>query len=128
MERGQTARSRPARGQAAPKRAPGMRRDRKNGEIDMKKLGLALAAAAMVAFAGGAMASSHNSGPSSKASFTYADVNLVQEISIDALDIWIESAGADGIGDDDGICEGAIFGNEGDSTEDEFALGGCVLV
>ncbi len=92
----------------------------------MRKLALAAAAAAVVGlFAGGAVASSHNTGPSSKASFTYADVNVVQEIAIDALDIWVEIAGADGIGDDDGICEGAIFGNEADSPDDEFALGGC---
>ena len=70
-----------------------------------------------------ANASSHNTGPSSKASFTHADVNLVQEIDINALDIWVEITDDD-IGDNDGISEGAIFDNQ--DGEDEFALGGCM--
>lgn len=99
--------------------------------MKMKKLGLVLAAAAMVAFAGGAMAQ-NNSGPSSKANFTYADVNITQEIDITALDIWVESidSGPHAGGDGDGECEGAIFGNEGaddinGDPIDEYLAGSC---
>ncbi len=56
----------------------------------MRKLGLVIAAAAMVGFAGSAWAG-HNTGPSSKATFTHADVNIVQEIDITALDVQIEN-------------------------------------
>ena len=90
-------------------------------------VGLMLAVMGLMLFAtlgqNQANASSHNTGPSSKASFTHADVNLVQEIDIDALDIWVEITDDD-IGDNDGICEGAIFDNQ--DGEDEFALGGCM--
>ncbi len=81
----------------------------------MKKLGLAVTAAAMVAFAGGAMAGEHNTGPSSKATFTFNDVNIVQQIDVDALGVRVEIFG-DGIGNDDGDC-----------SQDEFDAGGCII-
>ncbi len=57
----------------------------------MRKLGLAIAAVAMLGLFAGSASAGHNTGPSSKATFTHADVNIVQEIDITALDVQIEN-------------------------------------
>ena len=88
----------------------------------MRKLALAVAAAAMVGlFAGGAMAG-HNSGPSSKASFTHADVNIVQEIDITALEVQIENPDAGAF--PDALYDGGT--RNGTCSQTELDAGLCI--
>ena len=53
----------------------------------MKKLGLAVAAAAMLGLFAGSASAGHNTGPSSKATFTHADVMQSSTLQLLAVEL-----------------------------------------